>query len=109
MPSADEIFAGLMQGAREEAAELWEEAKEFSINTCWSLASQLALVGRAFVAGEFTKAELMKYLETIRLQFIATLAAAIMKVEGLAERMVNAALTAVRDAINSALGFKLIA
>ena len=54
-------------------------------------------------------AEVKSYLETIRLQFIGMLAATIMKVEGLAEKMVNGALTAVRDAINAALGFKLIA
>ena len=109
MPSADEIFASLMRGAQQEAADLWETAKGFAINTCWSLASQLVLVGQAYIAKEFTKDEVKKYLETIRLQFIATLAATIMKIEGLAERIINSALTAVRDAINGALGFKLIA
>ena len=109
MLHADEIFAALMQGAQQAAAEFWSQARESSINACWSLASQLSLLGQGYLAKEFTAAEVKSYLETIRLQFIGMLAATIMKVEGLAEKMVNGALTAVRDAINTALGFKLIA
>lgn len=109
MLNADELFATIMQGARQAAGEFWEETRDFAMNGCWSLASQLTLLGQGYLAHEFTKAEVQRYLETIRLQFIGMLAATIMKVEGLAERMVNGALTAVRDAINTALGFKLIA
>ena len=109
MLNADELFAALMQGARSAAKEFWADTREYSINACWSLASQLSLLGQGYLANEFTEQEVKNYLETIRLQFIGILAATIMKIEGLAERMINSALTAVRDAINTALGFKLIA
>ena len=109
MLNADELFATIMQGARQAAGDFWDKTRDFSMNACWSLASQLALLGQGYLAHEFTKQEVNSYLETMRLQLIGMLAATIMKVEGLAERMLNGALTAVRDAINTALGFKLIA
>ncbi|MGV8831524.1 MAG: hypothetical protein ACOH2N_06070 [Devosia sp.] len=109
MLNADELFATIIEGARKAAGDYWAETRDFSVNACWSIASQLALLGQGYTSGEFSQQEVKSYVETLRLQFIGLLAATIMKVEGLAERLVNGALTAARDALNTALGFKLIA
>ncbi|MCZ4347883.1 hypothetical protein [Devosia neptuniae] len=109
MPSSEEFFADMIASARQAAGDFWADVRASTISACRSMAEQLALIAKGFALGEFTEQDVKADIEAVRKQLIASLAATIMKIEGLAARIINSALTAVRDAINNALGFELIA
>ena len=107
--NVSELTSSMIAEASAVAGTGWKEVKQAAIVEFQGLAERLVAITRAYVEQEMTKAMVKRHLSTMRYHVIATIAMLTVLVEATVEKMVNKALTIVRDAINQAIGFALIA
>ncbi len=86
----------------------WDIIREAATIELQGLAQRLVAITNAFLGGQITKSMAKRHLRTARSQVIATIAMLTSMVEAAAEKIINAVLTVVRDAVNTAIGFTLI-
>lgn len=98
----------MLAGAAQIASNQWQDISNAALVEFRALAQRLVLIVQLHARGEITVAMARRHLRTARFHVIATIAMLTVMVEATAERVVNAALTAVRDVINTAAGFALI-
>jgi hypothetical protein len=105
--------AGLVDQMTAQAAATagasWSAIQQAATTELQGLAQRLVLLTQGYQNGEVTKDMVQSHLKTMRYHVIATIAMLTVMVEATIEKIINSALTAVRDAINQAIGFKLIA
>ena len=98
----------MLAAARGELEDVWTEAKDFAETEFRKTAETIALIERLHLEGTISEER-----AKLHLQFQKNSAQTVLlTIEGLgiiaAERAINAALGAVRDTVNTALGFGLL-
>jgi len=106
---SDEIFNQITQKAAHIAGNAWNEMRQAATVEFEGLARRIVMLVEGFLNDEITKSMAQGHLANMRYHVIATIAMLTMMTQGAVERIVNGALTVVRDAINKAAGFALIA
>jgi hypothetical protein len=107
-PSAGELVKTMLAAAQGSLDKDWPKARDYAKPELSKLARSLLDIGNLFAAGKITELEARSLLEihknTTKMVFLT--------VEGLGllavEKAINAALGAVKDSVNGALGFALL-
>ena len=86
----------------------WQKIKEAATIELRGLAQRIALIVDSFRSGNITQSIAKRHLRTARFHVAATIAMLTSMLEAAAEKVVNAAIAVVRDAVNSAIGFALV-
>lgn len=86
----------------------WPEARDYAESEFNKLSESLALVSKLYAAGEITQKRARLHIEFQK----SAMRTVLLTIEGLGviavEQSINAALKVVRDAVNTAIGFRLI-
>lgn len=106
--NVNQLASTMLSGAATTAGNAWSQIQSAAVVEIRGLAQRLAAIAAAFVSGQITKDMARRHLRTARFHVIATIAMLTSVVEAAVERIINAALTAVRDAVNTAIGFTLV-
>ena len=98
----------MLGAARDVLAAKWPEIEDYAEGETKKLAQSLAAIEKLRVRGQITEEQARLHLD-IQKNASRTV---LLTLEGLgllaAEQAINAALTAVKDTVNTALGFALI-
>lgn len=102
------IFDSLFAEAKDVAGDAWGEIRSFVKIEFKGLAKQIKEIGKAVARGEIKQRTARALLKMARNNLISTLAATTTLVFAAAEKIINAALKAIKELVNGALGFALI-
>lgn len=102
------ISQSMLSEAAGTAKEAWVNIRQAATVEIQGLAQRLVSLTSAFLAGEITQTMAKRHLRQARLHVVATIAMLTSMVEAAVEKIINAALTVIRDVVNTAIGFKLI-
>jgi hypothetical protein len=105
---ARELFRAMLAAARESIGEDVPQARKFLSSAARSLAANTKEVTDWLANGEFTRDEAKALMRMHARSAKMTLTAAETIGLAIAERAVNAALRAVRGAVNAVVGFALL-
>ena len=107
-PSVAELVKTMLAAAKNSLDKDWPKARDYAKPELSKLARSLLDIGRLFAEGKITKLEARSLLEIHK----NTTKTVFLTVEGLellaVEKAINAALGAVKDSVNGALGFALV-
>ena len=90
------------------AKDAWTNIRQAATVEIRGLAQRLVSLTNAFLLGEITRTMAKRHLRQARLHVIATIAMLTSMVEAAVEKIINAALTAIRNVVNTAIGFTLV-
>ena len=105
----DQLGASMLAEAARVAKDQWAVIRQAATIEIQGLAQRLVSITNAFLAQEITQTMAQRHLRTARNHVVAVIAMLTSMVEAAAEKIINATLTVVRDAVNTAIGFTLIA
>lgn len=107
-PSVAELATSMVQAARGSLGKDWGKARGFAEPELSKLATSLQDIARMALSGEITELEARSLLEIHK----NTTRTVLLSVKGLGllavENAINAALGAVKDVINGAVGVALV-
>lgn len=106
---AGEISKQISQKAAHIAGNAWNEMRQAATVEFEGLARRIVMLVEGYRNDEITKNMAQGHLANMRYHVVATIAMLTMMTQGTVEKIVNGALTVVRDAINKAAGFALLA
>ncbi len=105
---ASTLVKEMLAAARGEVAERWPEVRIYAEAEAKKLAQTLVMIEKLKVSGRITKKQADILLDMQK----QTSRMVLLTIEGLgllaAEAAVNAAMKSIRDAVNDAIGWKLI-
>jgi hypothetical protein len=103
-----ELMKTMLTAAKGELEDAWPEVKEYAETEFKKLAETTAMIARLYAEGKVSKKQGKLLLDIQK----NTARMVILTIEGLGilavERSINAALKAIKDTVNSALGWALI-
>jgi len=106
--NASELATNMLNAAKEVLSEKWPEIKDYAETEAKKLAESLIMIERLKLAGSINEEQAKLHLD---IQKNAT-RTVLLAIEGLGilavEQALNAAFAAVKDAVNTALGFTLL-
>lgn len=102
------VFNTLFTEAKDVAGDAWDEIRSFVKIEFKGLAKQIKEIGKAVARGEMKTRTARTLMKMARNNLMATLAATTTLVLAAAEKIINAALKAIKELVNGALGFALI-
>ena len=105
----NQIASDMIGRAGAIAGKTWQTIQSSVKIELTGLAHRLVLIVEAVATGELTAAEAQSHFATMKFHVIATIAMATVVTEAAISQIVNAAIGAVKTAVNSAAGFSLIA
>ena len=98
----------MLEASRDVLEDSWPEIKDYARAEFKKTAESIAMIVRLYAAGKLTKEKARLHIE-IQKNASRTV---LLTIEGLGiiavERAINAALGAVRDTVNTAIGFRLL-
>jgi len=105
---ASTLVKEMLTAAKGEVAERWPEVKVYAEAEAKKLAQTLVMIEKLKVSGRITKKQADILLDMQK----QTSRVVLLTIEGLsllaAEAAVNAAMKSIRDAVNDAIGWRLI-
>lgn len=108
VPSVAELVASMLNAAKGSLGKDWPKARDFAESELPKLARSLADIGGLLAQGKITEVEARSLLEIHK----NTTRTVLLTVKGLGllavENAINAALGAVKDAVNGAVGLALL-
>ena len=103
-----QLAGAMTAAAKDSLAQSWPDIKEYAEAEATKTAQTLAMIEKLHLLGKITKTEARIHLRMQKNSAIAVL----LTIEGLGilavEKAINAAIKAVRDIVNGAVGFALI-
>lgn len=102
------VFNTLFTEAKQTAGAAWDEIRSFVKIEFKGLARQIKEIGKALERGEIKLRTARTLFKMARNNLIAAVATTTTLVLAAAQRIINAALTAIKDLVNGALGLVLI-
>jgi hypothetical protein len=106
--SAAALASTMLGAARESLGKSWKQVKDFAPGEMKKLAETLVQIGKLSALGRITPGEASVLLDMQK----NTARTVLLTIQGMGliavEMAINAALGAVRDLVNGALGFALI-
>jgi hypothetical protein len=106
--SASKLAKQMLVAAKGEVAEKWPDVKLYAEAEARKLAQTLIMIEKLKVSGKITKKQADILLDMQK----QTSRVVLLTIEGLsllaAEAAINAAIKSIRDAVNDAIGWKLI-
>ena len=106
--SASKLAKQMLAAAKGEVAEKWPDVKLYADAEARKLAQTLVMIEKLKVSGKITKKQADILLDMQK----QTSRVVLLTIEGLnllaAEAAINAAIKSIRDAVNDAIGWKLI-
>jgi hypothetical protein len=106
--SASGLAKQMLAAAKGEVAEKWPDVKLYAEAEARKLAQTLVMIEKLKVSGKITKKQADILLDMQK----QTSRVVLLTIEGLsllaAEAAINAAIKSIRDAVNDAIGWKLI-
>jgi hypothetical protein len=98
----------ILAAAQDSLKKSWPDVKEYAEAEAKKTAQTITMIETLFLAGKITKTEARIHLRMQKNSSISVLLA----IEGLGilavEKAINAAVRAVKDVVNTALGFSLV-
>jgi hypothetical protein len=107
--NASDLGSKMIAEASAVAGAGWKDIKQAAMVEFQGLAQRLVTLTRAYIDKEMTQSMVKRHLRTMRYHVVATIAMLTVLLEATIEKMVNKALTVIRDAVNETIGFALIA
>jgi len=108
LPSVGDLAASMLGAAKGTLDRDWPRVRGFAEPEITKLANTLVEIGKLFLEGKITELEARSLLEIHK----NTLRTVLLAIQGLSllavENAINAALGAVRDAVNGSLGLALL-
>jgi hypothetical protein len=102
------ILGAVVGAAQQEAGQTWPQIRTLAEQSFRDLTQAIVEAGEGVIRGEATPDEAKVIVEEAIRAATGVLAAAIVGGKAAAQRIVNAALAAVRQTINTAVGFVLV-
>jgi hypothetical protein len=106
--NVSELLKTMLEAARGELENAWPEIKEYAETEFKNLAETTVMIARLHAEGKVSKKQGKLLLDIQK----NTTRMVILTIEGLGilavERAINAALKAIKDTVNTALGWALI-
>ena len=103
-----ELLKTMLAAAKAELEDVWPDVKEYAETEFKNLAQTTVMIGRLYAEGKVSKKQGKLLLDIQK----NTTRMVILTIEGLGilavERSINAALKAIKDTVNSTLGWALI-
>lgn len=106
--NASALLGDMVSAARGAAGQQWTEIRSAVTFELRVLSQRLVQITKLRVAGEIDNDDARLFLQMAQNNAIAAIAMATAMVGAAIKRVVDAALGAVRTAVNSAIGFVLI-
>lgn len=104
----DDLFKTLAEAAATGGQALFQKARTFLLPELKQVASRLVSIEASVQAGELDRS-LAKQLMDMQVDSAVDVIVAMTELTALeAQKLINAALKAIRDTVNTAIGFKLI-
>jgi len=106
--SVNDIVAIMLTQARQTAGNAWNTAGPVIESEFKNFGQQLAQIGAGLATGELTQDDAKDFIAAIRNNMVGAIALAVNVAQAAVQQIVNAALTAAKDAINAFVKFPLI-
>jgi hypothetical protein len=106
--NAQDIGGKIITQASAIAADRWKDIADAATIELKGLAQRLVLIVEGVGTGQLSRDSAIRHFAAAKFHVIAVVAMLTVMIEAAIERIVNGALTVVRDAINAAAGFALI-
>jgi hypothetical protein len=94
--------------ARKAAGDGWQAIVGAATIELRGLAQRLVLIVEGAATGQLSRDSAARHFAAARFHVIATIAMLTVMIEATVERVINAALAAIKQAVNTAIGFPLI-
>ncbi len=105
---ASDLVKQMLTAAKSEVEDKWPEVKVYAETESKKLAQTIVMIEKLKLSGQITKKQAEILLDMQK----QTSRVVLLTIEGLtllaAEAAVNAAIKSIRDAVNDAIGWKLI-
>lgn len=102
------LVKDMLNAAKPVLNDYWKEVKPYVEKESKSFAQNLAMIAKLKLQGKISREEALLHIQIQRNSFRAVLTA----VEGLGilmvEKALNAAISAIRNAVNTAIGWSLL-
>ncbi len=106
--SVSELTSTIVNAAKGELEDHWPEIKEYAKAEARKMAESIKMIGKLTAQGRMSPAAAKIHL---RIQKNAT-SSVLLTIEGLGlltvEKAINASINAIKDIVNTGVGFKLI-
>ena len=106
--SVNDIVAIMVKQARQTAGNAWNTAGPVIESEFKNFGQQLAQIAAGVATGQLTEDDAKEFVAVIRNNMVATIALAVNVGQAALQQIINAALTAAKDAINTFVKFPLI-
>jgi hypothetical protein len=106
--SVNDVVAIMLKQAQQTAGNAWNTAGPVIKSEFKNFGQQLAQVAAGLASGELTEQDAKDFVAAIRNNMVATIALAVNIGQAAVQQIINAALTAAKDAINAFVKFPLI-
>ncbi|MDA4845833.1 hypothetical protein [Hoeflea poritis] len=104
----NQLASQMISEASQVAINSWNAIKSTAVTEFRGLSQRIVMIARLYAQGEISKAGARRHFKAARYHVIAILAMLTALVEAAAAKIVNAALKVIADAVNAAIGFKLV-
>src|SRR4051812_6340350 len=98
--SVNDVVAIMLKQAQQTAGNAWNTARPVIESEFKNFGQQLAQVAAGLASGELTEQDAKDFVAAIRNNMVATIALAVNIGQAAVQQIINAALTAAKDAIN---------
>jgi hypothetical protein len=103
-----DILPTVIGAAQREAGQTWPQIRTLAETSLRDLSQAIVEAGEGVISGEATADEARVIVEEALRAATGVLAAAVVGGQAAAQRIVNAAIAAVRQAVNAAIGIPLL-
>jgi hypothetical protein len=103
-----QLFNSILTAGRNAAGAGWTKIVSVATHEFQVIAHRIVQIGQALASGQSTKADAKDLMKLARNHVVATIATLTTLVLGTVQKIVNAALSAVSAAVNTAVGFTLL-
>lgn len=110
MPNLDlnNLFNSMVTAAKISASAGWSQIVSVATHEFQVIAHRIVQIGQAFALGQIDKIDAQGLMKLAKNHIVAAIATLTTLVLATVQRIINAAMTAVRDVVNTAVGFVLL-